>query len=47
MGLGRAGLYFGDDLLGRNYRYWAEGSGPWAVRAAKKSARAISTLPWH
>ena len=27
MSFGRAELYFGDDLLGRNYRYWAGGSG--------------------
>ena len=26
------------------YRYWARGSGSWAVRVAKKSARAISNL---
>ena len=42
MGFGRAGLYFWDELPGR-YRYWARSSGPWAVRVAKKSARAIST----
>ena len=44
MSLGRAELYFGDDFLGRNYRYWAGDSGRWVVRAAKKSARAISTV---
>ena len=26
------------------YGYWARGSGPWAVRASKKSARAISSV---
>ena len=26
------------------YRYWEKGSGPWVVRVAKKSARAIPTL---
>ena len=45
MSLGRAGLCFWDELPGRlAYRYWARGSGPWAVRVTKKSARAISTI---
>ena len=43
MGFGRAGVYFWYELLGRlRLGYWARGSGPWAVRASKKSARAIS-----
>ena len=42
MGFGRAGLNFGISCW-VGYGYWVRGSGPWAVRASKKSARAIST----
>ena len=39
MGFGCAGLYF----CRVGYSYWARGSGPRAVRASKKLARAISS----
>ena len=41
-GFGRSGLYFWDELPGR-LPLVGKSSGPWAVRVAKKSARAIST----
>ena len=36
---GGPGFIFGISLL-VGYRHWARGSGPWAVRFTKKSARA-------
>ena len=41
LGFGPAGLCFWDELPGR-LPLLARGSGSWAVRVAKKSARAIS-----
>ena len=40
--LGGLGFIFGMSCR-VGYGYWARGSGPWTVRASKKSARAIST----
>ena len=40
--LGGLGFIFGVSFR-VGYRYWARGSGPWAVRVAKNSARAIFT----
>ena len=42
MALGVLGFIFGMSCR-VGYGYWPRGSGPWAVRASKKSARAIST----
>ena len=42
MGFGWVRLYFGVSCR-VGHRYWARGSGPWAVRVAKKSAQVISS----
>ena len=42
MGFERAGLHLGMSCR-VGYGYWVRGSLQWAVRASKKSARAIST----
>ena len=41
--MGGPGFVFGMSFL-VGYRHWARGSGLWAVRVAKKSARAISSV---
>ena len=46
MGFGPAGFIF-EKSCRVGYGYWSRGSGPWAVRVSKKSARAISTVYQH
>ena len=41
--MGGLGFIFGTSCR-VGYGYWARGSGPWVVRASKKSARAISSV---